>query len=89
MMGTSQTKGKDHAHPTSCKAATRREKRGREPRRLRGKWAEEVYDGVPYAHAGRGLSPEVEEWVQHGAGGRAGSVGSHHIGHVRAQCKDV
>ena len=58
--GTSQTKGKEHALPTRFKAATRREKRGRKWRRLRGKRTEEVYYGMPYAHAG-GVRSEAEE----------------------------
>ncbi len=52
LMGKQVAKGKKHALPTSCTAATRREKRGRKPRRVRVKWEEGVYGGVPYAHAG-------------------------------------
>jgi hypothetical protein len=39
-------------------------------------WAWEVYDGVPYGQAGRGVRAEVDGRVQHGGRGRAGSISS-------------
>jgi hypothetical protein len=45
--------------PDELQGGERREKRGMKPRWLRGEWVEEVHDGVPYRHAGRGVRAEV------------------------------
>ncbi len=71
--GTEQAQTKNHANPTSCKAAPRHEKRA-ETRVPWVNWGDEVYDRVPQKDTGE-MRKEKCGVCRRAAGCRAGRGG--------------